>query len=363
MAIIRQGTFGAENRSVTRLDTIGGASPPTIASVAKNGAYGYQHTGGAFGRSFTAAAARSVCALRPGGVKALGRLPIVTVAIGYAPLCIMWEPEFGRLQLMAGFEESDTEYRYPVAPVSDALFIASPAAWKIAGIAVKIAEVDGDVSFYLNGQKLLTWTGDTRIYRADSVELLDTITGVYWFGDEWNVTHSDEYWPMGEWGVNTYVDDLVIESLTEGDIVDAEPPYRALLWAPVTANGSITQWTKVNADTNAAAVADSLPDDGDSYVTTGEAGKKDEYLIAAPSLAGYLPEVVTVIARGKRATTAEAQDVQLLVTAGGEQEAAPAQELDADWNEIEATFRAKPVTAAPWDGAAIGALRIGIQSE
>jgi hypothetical protein len=216
----------------------------------------------------------------------------------------MWEPEFARLQLMTGFEESDTAYRYPIAPISDALFIASPAAWKIAGIAVKIAEVDGHVSFYLNGQKLLTWTGDTRIYRANDTELLDTITGVYWFGDEWNVTHSDEYWPMGEWGVNTYVDDLVIESLTEGDIVDAEPPYRALLWAPVTANGSITQWTKVNADTNAAAVADGLPDDGDSYVTTGEAGQKDEYLIAAPSLTGYLPEVVTVIARGKRATTA-----------------------------------------------------------
>lgn len=363
MAIIRQGTFGAENRSVARLHTIGGAAPPTIANVAKSGAYSYQHAGGAFGRSFTAAAARSVCALRQGGVKALGRLPIVTVTVGHAPLSIMWEPDFGRLQLMAGFEESDTAYRYPIAPVSDALFVASPATWKIAGIAVKIAEVDGYVSFYLNGQKLLTWTGDTRICRVNDTELQDTLTGLFWFGHEWNVTYSDEYWPMGEWGQNTYVDDMTIESLTEGDIVDAEPPYRALLWAPVTANGPVTQWTRIGADTNAAAVAESLPDDAASYVTAGEPGMTDEYLVAPPGLAGYTPEVVTVVARGKRATTAASQDVQLLVTAGGEQEAAPAQELDADWNEIEATFRAKPATGTPWDAAAIQTMRIGIQSQ
>ena len=100
MAVTRQGTFGAENHSITRLDLFGGqTTPPVIATVAKTGAHSYQHQGSAFGRTFTATAVRSVCALRHGGAQTVGRLPIVTIGVGYAPLSIMWEPEIGALQL------------------------------------------------------------------------------------------------------------------------------------------------------------------------------------------------------------------------------------------------------------------------
>jgi hypothetical protein len=101
MAVRRQGTFGAENHSITRLDLFGGqTTPPVIADIAKTGAHAYQHQGSAFGRTFTATAVRSVCALRHGGAQTVGRLPIVTIGVGYAPLSIMWEPEIGALQLM-----------------------------------------------------------------------------------------------------------------------------------------------------------------------------------------------------------------------------------------------------------------------
>lgn len=364
MAVTRQGTFGAENHSVAHMDMIGGgAYPPVIADIAKTGAHSYRHTGSAFGHSFTATAVRSVCALRHGGVKTVGRLPIVTIGVGYAPLSIMWEPEIGALQLMAGFEEGDTAYRYPIAAASHDLFAASPTTWKIAGIAAKIDAVAGYVSFYLEGQKLLTWTGDTRIYGVNTYELLSNITGVYWFGDEYNVTFTDEYWPLGAWGDNSYIDDLTIESLTDADIIDAAPRYRSLVWAMASTNGATNQWTPVGALTNDAAVKENPADDATSYVTTATANMTDEYVVAQPALPpGFIPEVVTVVARGKRAGTEGVNKVGLLTKIGETPEVATAQTLPTDWNEIESTFWTKPDGVTTWDAMAVAALKIGIKS-
>ncbi len=363
MAVTRRGTFGAENHSVTNLDLFaGGTNPPVLADIAKTGAHAYRHTGSAFGRSFTATAVRSVCALRHGGMKTAGRLPIVTVAVNYTPLCVMWEPGKGELQLMAGFEEGSASYRYPISAAAHDLFATNPTAWKIVGIAAKIAETDGYVSFYLDGQRLLNWTGDTRIFALDGYDLCDTITGVYWYGDEYNVTFSDDYWPVGEWGDNSLCDDLTIDSLTDADAVDAEPRYRALLWTTAATNGSVNQWAPVGAVLNADAVKDNPPDDAASYVTTAAPDQTDEFVPAQISLAGYLPEVVTVVVRGKRASTGEGANVGIFTKIEDEQETAPAQALRTDWSEIEATFWTKPNSVMPWDATGIGEMKIGIVS-
>ena len=364
MAVTRQGTFGAENHSVAHMDMIGGgAYPPVIADIAKTGAHSYQHKGSAFGRTFTATALRSVCALRHGGVQSLGRLPIVTIGVGYAPLSIMWEPEIGALQLMAGFEEGDTTYRYPIDAVPDTPFSSSPTAWKIAGIAAKIHDTAGYVSFYLEGQKLLTWTGDTRIYAVDSYDLLSNITGVYWYGDEERVTFSEEYYPLGVWGENSFCDDLTIDSLTEADAVDAMPRYRSLIWAMASTNGDTIQWTPVGALTNDAAVKENPANDANSYVTTATINKTDEYVVAQPiPLTGYLPEVVTVVARGKRASAEGVNKVRLLTKTGETSNIAAAQPLPTDWNEIEDTFWTKPDGISAWDNMSLTALKIGIKS-
>ena len=80
MAVTRQGTFGAENHSITRLDLFGGqTTPPVIAPDAKTGAHAYQHHGRALGRTCTATSIRSVCALRRGGAQTVGQLPIVAI--------------------------------------------------------------------------------------------------------------------------------------------------------------------------------------------------------------------------------------------------------------------------------------------
>ena len=364
MAVRRQGTFGAENHSITRLDLFGGqTTPPVIADIAKTGAHAYQHQGSAFGRTFTATAVRSVCALRHGGAQTVGRLPIVTIGVGYAPLSIMWEPEIGALQLMAGFEEDDTAYRYPIDAAPHDPFAASPTTWKIAGIAAKIDAVAGYVSFYLEGQKLLTWTGDTRIYAMESVDLFSTITGVYWFGNEYDVTFTDEYWPLGIWGPNSFVDDLTIDSLTDADVVDVAPRYRSLIWAMAFTNGDTIQWTPVGAPTNDAAVKENPADDASSYVTTATADKTDEYVVAQPiPLTGFTPEVVTVVARGKRASTEGVNKVGLLTKTGEVSNVAVAQTLPTDWNEIESTFWTKPDGITAWDALSVTALKIGIKS-
>lgn len=364
MAVTRQGTFGAENHSVAHLDLFGGqTSSPLISDVAKTGAHSYQHDGSAFGRTFPATAIRSVCAVRNGGVTTPGRLPIVTIGVGYAPLSVMWEPAVGELKLMAGFEEWDTVYRYPVAAVPETLFASSPSTWKIIGIAAKIDAVAGYVSFYIEGQKLITWTGDTRIYAMDSDVLLDSITGVYWLGDEYDVTFTDEYYPIGEWGADALVDDLTIESLTGADAVDAMPRYRSLIWALAGTNGSTIQWTPVGAPTNDAAVKENPPDDAISYVTTATINRIDEYVVAQPiPLAGYTPEVVTVVARGKRASTEGVNKVALLTKIGEASSVAAAQPLPTDWNEIESTFWTKPDGITAWDAMSLTALKIGIKS-
>lgn len=364
MAVTRKGTFGAENHSVARLDLFGGGVyEPAIADIAKTGAHSYQNQGSAFGRHFPAAAIRSVCAVRNGGVSTQGRLPIVTIGVGYAPLCIMWEPTAGALHLMAGHEEWDTTYRYPVASAPDTLFTSSPTTWKIAGIAAKIDAVAGYVSFYLEGQKLLTWTGDTRIFAMDSDVLLDSVTGVYWLGDEYDVTFTDEYYPIGKWGQNSLIDDLTIDSLTGDDAVDAMPRYRSLIWATAIANGDTIQWTPVGAELNADAVRDNPPNDATNYVTTATPNKTDEYVLAQPiATAGFSPEVVTVVARGKRASVEGVTKVGLLTKNGEVSNIAAAQDLPTDWNEIEATFWTSPDGITAWNSEIIAALKVGIKS-
>ncbi len=363
MSITRKATFGAETNSAARLDLFGGGvNPPTIAEIAKSGQRSYQHEGSAFGRTFTAGAVRSCCAIRHGSVQTLGRLPIVTVSVGYTPLSVLWVPEAGELRLMAGFEENTKAYRYPIAAASDEFFAQAPTAWKIAGIAAKIDGSAGYVSFYLEGRKLLTWSGDTRIFAPETTTPLSTINGVYWFGDEGNVIFTGTYSPTGVWGAGTLVDDLTIDALTDADAVDAMPPYYALLWTTAAQDGAVTQWTKVGADTNAEAVGDS-PHDGDtSYVATATDGKVDQYIPAALDLAGYRPEFVTVIAVGKRASLEAAENqVSLGVWVDSTPGLAAPQYLPADWGEIEATFAAQP-DASPWDAEGITALRIGLQS-
>ena len=364
MAVTRQGTFGAENHSISRLDLFGGGVyEPAIADVAKTGAHSYRNQGSAFGRHFPATAIRSVCAVRNGGVSTQGRLPIVTIGVDYAPLCIMWEPTAGALHLMAGCEEWDTVYRYPIASAPDTLFTSSPTTWKIAGIAAKIDAVAGYVSFYLEGQKLLTWTGDTRIFAMDSDVLLDSITGVYWLGDEYDVTFTDEYYPIGKWGQNSLIDDLTIDSLTGADAVDAMPRYRSLIWATVNANGNTVQWTPIGAELNADAVRDNPPNDATNYVTTATLNKTDEYVLAQPiAIAGFSPEVVTVVARGKRASVEGVNKVGLLTKSGATSDIAAAQTMPTDWNEIESTFWMQPDGITAWDSESIATLKVGIKS-
>ena len=363
MSITRKATFGAETGSVARLDLFStGANPPTIAPIAKTGQRSYQHEGSAFGRTFTAGAIRSCCAIRHGSVQTLGRLPIVTVSVGYTPLTVLWVPAAGELRLMAGFEEDSIAYRYPIAAASDEFFAQAPTAWKIAGIAAKIAASGGYVSFYLEGRKLLTWAGDTRIFAPETTTPLSTINGVYWFGDEGNVIFTGTYTPTGVWGDGTLVDDLTIDALTDADAVDARPPYYALLWTTAAQDGATVEWTKVGADTNAAAVGESSPDGDASYVATATDGKVDQYIPAPLDLAGYRPEFVTVIATGKRASLEAADNqVSLGVWVDGTPDLAAPQYLPADWGEIEATFAAQP-DDSPWDAEGIAALRIGLQS-
>ena len=363
MAIIRQGTFGAENHSVARLDMFGtGENPPVISPLARTGERSYRHTGSAFGRTFIAAALRSSCAIRHGGVQRLGRLPIVTIGVGYTPLSVVWIPEVGEIKLMAGFEEDSKLYRYPIAAASDTLFAPSPTTWKIASIVAKIAASNGFVSFYLEGRKLLTWTGDTRIFAPETTNPLSVITGVYWFGNEENVTFTDVYYPLGIWGENSLIDDLTIDTLTDADIVDTRPPYHALLWTTAATDGSSTQWTKVGAATNALAVSENPPDDAVSYVATATDGKIDMYVPAVLDLTGYLPQAVTVVARGKRASLEAAENQVNLITKIATDEAlATAQYMLGDWTEIEHTFWTKPGSGT-WDASAVEAMQIGIKS-
>lgn len=363
MAIIRQGTFGAENNSVARLDLFGtGENPPTISPVGRTGLRSYRHNGSAFGRSFSAAAVRASAAIRHGGVQRLGRLPIVTIGVGYTPLSIVWVPEVAEIRLLAGFQENTNLYRYPIAAAADTFLTASPAIWKMASIVAKIAATSGFVSFYLEGRKLLTWTGDTRIFAPETTSPLSVITGVYWFGDEANVTFTDTYLPTGVWGANSLLDDMVIDSLTDADVVDARPPQYALLWTTANMNDSTIQWTNVGPGTNAESVGENPPDDAASYVATATDGKIDMYIPHEVDLTGYKPEMVTVVVRGKRASL-EAADNQVapIAKVGVAETIGTAQYMLGDWSEIEHSFATKPGGGA-WDEAAIAGLRIGIKS-
>jgi len=363
MTITRQGTFGAENNSVARIDMFGtGENPPVISPIARTGTRSYRHTGSAFGRTFTAAALRSSCAIRHGGVQRLGRLPIVTVGVGYTPIAVMWVPEVAEIRLMAGFVSGTKTYRYPIAAAADTLFAPSPTTWKIASIVAKIAASNGFVSFYLEGRKLLTWAGDTRIFAPETTDPLSVITGVYWFGDEANVIFTETHSPTGVWGENSLIDDLTIDSLSDSDVVDARPPYHALLWTTAATNGATTQWTKVGADSNAQAVGENPPDDATSYVATATDGKIDTYVPTELDLTGYKPEAVTVVARGKRASLeATENQVALLTQIEATQALATPQYMLGDWTEIEATFLTKPGSGA-WDAEAIEDLQIGVKS-
>ena len=78
--------------------------------------------------------------------------------------------------------------------------------------------------------------------------------------------------------------------------------------------------------------------------------------------AGYTPEVVTVVARGKRASTEGVNKVALLTKIGEASSVAAAQPLPTDWNEIESTFWTKPDGITAWDAMSLTTLKIGIKS-
>ena len=120
------------------------------------------------------------------GPSASHYLPIVSLQLGATAISALWDPVAAQFRLFAGYVSNSINRSYPVV-VGVANNFASTNTWFHVGLAAKIAAAAGFVSLYIDGQQVLNWTGDTRVYASNSALALTTISGVYLLGGPYHL--------------------------------------------------------------------------------------------------------------------------------------------------------------------------------
>jgi hypothetical protein len=276
--------LSAEGQSVADVARYGTGNLPVISSTkARTGAYSYRnaaaeapYNNAAFGFAFLATPTARCHMLfnhngvAPAPIGGATLVNVLTLDCAGTPISVQWDSATNALQLRAGFVPNTSQPRYPIVTFDAGVFNQANS-WLPIGITARIAEVGGFISFYVDRWRMLTWTGDTRIYASGSGTPIAAITGIYATGSPENSES------CAGWAAWCYVDDFYAD---RGDGAEADLPAPFLRFfprfrCPNTADIK-AEMTVVGAPTNGEAIDDGVPDDDESFVGASSS-KQDIY--------------------------------------------------------------------------------------
>ncbi len=282
------------------------------------------------------------------------------------PIAIQWDSAVNTLILHAGYIAGTDQPRYPIAPF-DAGILNLSNVWHSIGLTAHLAGAEGFVSVYLNQMRLLTWTGDTRIYGSTSSPTagstssptpatpITTITGLYATGSPENAN------TYAGWAPWCYVDDFYLD-FGDGSEKDLAPPY--LRFFPRFRDANLpdikAEMAVSGAETNGAAIGEAPPDDDGSYV--GASGPaEDIYPLTPAQLAeGWAPVAQIAVAYARRVNGALDSRVTLgLAQTGGAAVSEEAQPLDMNYGYVGHRFLRTPNNRS-WTIDAIDATNLSV---
>lgn len=193
------------------------------------------------------------------------------------------------------FEELATA---PAPPV-----IFGENEWFTVGVTHKIAGVDGFVSLFVNGERVLHYEGDTLLTGQTTVSS-ETFS---------EMATASRILGIGSYGGSglptSYLDDYYIDA-GDGSEADAPPPARRFGYATITGAGANAEFTPVGVVANWDAVDDTPHDSDASYNKALATGLRDTFVFTDPvPPADYIPVAVIPIAAAKRLDSDS--DVQL----------------------------------------------------
>lgn len=214
--------------------------------------------------------------------------------------------------------------------------------WTHIGIVYYADSTNGFVSVYIDGDKVLTYTGDTG----------GGSSAVYLGGH-----HS----ASSAWNSSMYIDDFYIDIDPAEVELDEPPPASQFAWAPVNGDGGSIQFAVTGAGSNYQAIDDSTPDGDTTYVYADTAGLVDFYTLNVPTIpTGYKVTGVTMTVLAKRTNTGVASTLDLglhQITDAF----VPAQLPPSSYLPLQGHFKAQINTSA-WSPAAVSAAEWGFRS-
>lgn len=242
-----------------------------------------------------------------------------------------------------------------LASVAVPASLASINTWIHVGITHKIAETEGFLSVYINGVRVLTHTGDTRLFGQGSGvnAYAATASGLYVGGG--SIDNG-----LGRLVHPTYMDDAFFDSYV-GE-ADAPVPARRFDVMLPTGAGANAEWTPLSS-TNVSNVDDNVPDDDTTYNKALAADLDDTYVysdVTVPTDHRIVAVIPTIFA--KRLDSEIASTVKALAWDGATMAESAELSLPMDYSiPVFARFTTAPDGSA-WSEADANAAEFGIRS-
>lgn len=208
---------------------------------------------------------------------------------------------------------------------------AGEDTWHEVGLQVNVSDDgNGFVSFYVNGDRRLQYTGAIATAAVASLRVAG--------GSGTSI-----------WASSLHVDDLMLDTSTINE-PDAAPPNIQLAFRPVTGDGTSSQWTPVGETNNWEAVADTGGPDYDStYVVTDNDNDRDLYTFGgytAPE--GYIIEAVIPTYIVRKTAASSAMQIEPVVYDGTDTEVGDALNLPSTYGYLWQRFDERPNSGGAW---------------
>lgn len=335
MAIVHIGELHAENRNINQLliEATTGSSNPTIDTEPRTGSYSYQFNG----------------TRRPGG---LGFSAVSQFWAG------VWLKHRGVSDLASNevsilrFSGTPTRYIHYIYPTNilrmgvngntvdidayDTGFMRQ-MTWMYLGIHFKADASTGFFSFYLDGKKVLTFTGDTT----------GNVSACYFGG----VPAASQGW------IQAWFDDFYVQS-TVGEVDSCPPPKRFLFSLP-NAAGNDTEWTPTGAVSNFQAVDEAPPDDDTSYVEAASTALTDTYNLASFTLPAQWENIPSVSSYAWAKETNGAAEIDLHLY-DGSYAVGSSKALETSYAAYGDRHTTRP-SGGDWDAGSIDTIQMGYE--
>lgn len=267
MTITRLAQFSAETRVLTDIAWVSSAIIPVISSTqAKTGTYSYQINTqkSQFGKHLVT----PVSAVRMGYWQYLTSTTMEDSAyIFHSGMGAGFPPSgsnsgVNRIEININNASGFITARRPSGSgtLEDLASVPIPGpygttgTWFHVGITHKIDAVDGFISVYVEGTRVLNYTGDTRPTHWNGSTLVYEDTTAYVLGPG---TRNNSFFGF----VGSFVDDMYVDSIV-GEEDDPVPSRRFMMVLP-TGAGEDAEWTPIPTAANYLNVDDN-PNDGDS---------------------------------------------------------------------------------------------------